>query len=48
VADISKLPEWRLHESEDGDFYDEAALDKVGDLMGGYSHYRMPYLISCR
>ena len=48
VADISKLPERRLYESEDGDFYDEEALDKVGDLMGGYSPYWMAYLISCR
>ena len=46
TEDISQLPEHRRCEGYDGKYYDEDALLRVGDLMGGYCADYVAYLIS--
>jgi len=48
TENISQLPEQRRYEGYDGKYYDEAALLRVGDLMGGYGSDHVAYLISRR
>lgn len=48
TGDISQVPECRRFEGYNGEFYDEAALERVADIMGHYCADHVAYLISRR
>lgn len=46
TGDISQVPECRRLEGYNGEYYDEAVLEQVANLMGGYAADYVTYLIA--